>query len=174
MSRTNMVANSSKVPDGLSSSVTASEMEARLLRVAAEQLSDCIQFAEKNELDCTAALGVVRSSISGKNFPGNDTVRQINGACNEAIRALQFVDALVQRLTHVRFSLEEIATCAGVDTADTPVEWCRVSAKVASIYSMSREHDVFDSVMGGSSHGDVPGMESDNARGSGGGGVDMF
>ncbi len=147
-----------------------------LIEVAAAQIETSIDFARGHEGDCTGALARVCEIADGQCATESAELR---AACNQAIVALQFVDALAQRLDHVHAGLAGIARTLREDPClDTPSAWDALATETSAAYSTREEHEVFERVMADTdTTAGKAGAERGDEGGSGpatGGGMELF
>lgn len=92
-----------------------------------------------------------------KSIPEGDARDNIQGNCafvsakmQEAIIAFQFYDRLVQRLSHVCHSIDELADLiSDSGRLYNPHEWFGLQQKIRSKYTMEEEKLMFDALMEG-------------------------
>lgn len=108
----------------------------KIAQCLAEITGDVQQFEARLQADPSAASGVqlaaaVRTSVAA------------------AVKALQFYDKLIQRLTHVRSGLAIPADATADLAAAAGIDWNNILDQVRSRYSMVEERVLFDFMMRG-------------------------
>ncbi len=73
----------------------------------------------------------------------------VRGSLQSAVKALQFYDKLIQRLTHVRAGLAIPADASTDPTALATIDWDAILDEVRARYSMVEERVLFDFMMRG-------------------------
>lgn len=94
-----------------------------------------------------------------KSLPEGESRDNIEANCNivsakmqEAIVAFQFYDRLVQRLSHVSHSIDDMAgLISDSSRLYNPHEWFGMQQKIRSKYTMEEEKLMFDALMEGKS-----------------------
>jgi hypothetical protein len=90
-----------------------------------------------------------RLPAAGADSNATELVTSVRASVQGVIKALQFYDKLIQRLTHVRSGLA-IPADATADTASAgKVDWNNVLDQVRARYSMVEERVLFDFMMRG-------------------------
>ena len=87
----------------------------------------------------------------------NETREQLEQQCavtgqqmQSAVMAFQFYDKLVQRLTHVRNSMGQLADLiADASRQNSPAEWQKLHQQIRSAYTMEQDRLLFDTLMSG-------------------------
>ena len=132
---------------------------ADVIALSVAQLNATLDFTAKQENGCTEALLRVLSltkeirntldDVTEENLLAvNSSMSALANNANDAIGALQFVDALVQRLAHILFELQQIAEFAESDIClDSTELWRELLTRIRAMYSMREERAVFDAVM---------------------------
>jgi hypothetical protein len=78
-----------------------------------------------------------------------ELVASVRSSLAAAVKALQFYDKLIQRLTHVRSGLAIPADATADGGAATNVDWNNILDQVRARYSMVEERVLFDFMMRG-------------------------
>lgn len=79
-----------------------------------------------------------------------DNCRIVSERVNEAIIAFQFYDRMVQRLSHVAHSVDDLGgLIADSRRLYNPHEWVGMQQKIRSKYTMDEERVMFDAIMQG-------------------------
>jgi hypothetical protein len=80
---------------------------------------------------------------------GAQVIAEVRASVAAAVKALQFYDKLIQRLTHVRSGLAIPADATSDVTAAAGVDWNDILDQVRARYSMVEERVLFDFMMRG-------------------------
>jgi len=80
---------------------------------------------------------------------GAQVIAAVRGSVAAAVKALQFYDKLIQRLTHVRSGLAIPADATSDVAAAAAVDWNNILDQVRARYSMVEERVLFDFMMRG-------------------------
>ncbi|HEY6452146.1 MAG TPA: hypothetical protein VIX87_06070 [Steroidobacteraceae bacterium] len=81
--------------------------------------------------------------------PCKELATAIRASVQSAVKALQFYDKLIQRLTHVRVGLAIPADASTDPAASTRIDWNAILDEVRGSYSMVEERVLFDFMMRG-------------------------
>lgn len=98
-------------------------------------------------------------AAAARELPVNPEVNVINNNCTDvsgkiqaAIVAFQFYDKLTQRLSHLRKSLDSLATLvADPSRLYNPYEWRGLQEKIKSRYTVEADRAMFDAILQGHS-----------------------
>ena len=115
------------------------ESDAQVDKIAqclAEITGDLQQFEQRLQSDPSSADGAQLAA-------------SLRGSVAAAVKALQFYDKLIQRLTHVRSGLAIPADATTDHAAAANVDWNNILDQVRSRYSMVEERVLFDFMMRG-------------------------
>ncbi len=143
-----------------------SDYLAEVISLSAAQLEAAMKFATHEEAKCTDSLlrGIAHINDArrelNKSFVDADgvdrsilskldgTLGHVSEDANAAITALQYVDALSQRLSHILFELNQVAKFAdsgrNLDSID---DWAELLNRIRTMYSIHEEREVFDAAM---------------------------
>ena len=150
---------------------------AALLELASSQLEVAVHSSEtqvQTLAKSIATLMTLGATLKAATRPGTATDEL---ACNiveharSALMAMQFHDALVQRVAHVKDSLTELNEALG-SSPPAEIDWATVLAGIRFRYSMEDERMLFDRIIGAAACPDVNSHDSthDSLRSS----VELF
>jgi hypothetical protein len=148
-----------------------------LISLSVAQLRAAMNYAAHQESQCTASVldvlsrivraqkllnGDLGSEVDTSIFSAVDeTLAGLSKEARNAVTALQFVDALAQRLSHIEFALKQIGEFANSGRRPDSVEdWTRLLERIRAMYSIHEEREVFDAVMENASIGKL--IDADN------------
>ena len=142
---------------------------AALLALASSQLEVAAHTTEAQvetlagSIAALVTLGAELRAASGAGTATGTLSGQIVEQAHKALVAMQFHDALVQRVAHVRDSLTELNDALASAPA-AEVDWVSVLAGIRFRYSMEDERMLFDRIVGAgaspAANGHEPGHDS--------------
>jgi hypothetical protein len=75
---------------------------------------------------------------------------EVSGKMQKSIMAFQFYDKLVQRLNHVRNSLQQLANLVADDESlHSKTAWQKLQTEVRAAYTMEEDRVLFDAILAG-------------------------
>jgi hypothetical protein len=86
---------------------------------------------------------------AGADASATELVNSVRASVQGVVKALQFYDKLIQRLTHVRSGLAIPADATSDTAAAVKVDWNNILDQVRGRYSMVEERVLFDFMMRG-------------------------
>ncbi|MDJ0738224.1 MAG: hypothetical protein QNJ91_00800 [Gammaproteobacteria bacterium] len=160
-----MNASTATTPDLDWSQVTET---VRMLNLAVAQISMAMHEGEDSVGSLSASFtgmvghvdDIAASVTSAEAATVAETVRtsvlthcaEVQGGIQQSIVAFQFYDRLSQRLEHVRFALDALASLvADRSRLFDPGEWQALQTSIRAKYSMQEEQDMFDALHNGAS-----------------------
>jgi len=102
---------------------------------------------------CLAAIAAdlqrFEAQLPATGSAGSEFVNSVRSSVQSVVKALQFYDKLIQRLTHVRSGLAIPADATSDPAAAAKVDWSGILDQVRARYSMVEERVLFDFMMRG-------------------------
>jgi hypothetical protein len=160
------VAGAAREPrDALASALTVARGLHQFLNLGVAQLDAAVRESD-TQVDkiaqCLAAIATDLQQLEARAQAEaaakcTDLATSMRASLQAAVKALQFYDKLIQRLTHVRAGLaipadattDPTATATASATASATIDWNGVLEQVRARYSMVEERVLFDFMMRG-------------------------
>jgi hypothetical protein len=160
------VAGAAREPrDALVSALTVARGLHQFLNLGVAQLDAAVRESD-TQVDkiaqCLAAIATDLQQLEARAQAEpaakcTDLATSIRASVQAAVKALQFYDKLIQRLTHVRAGLaipadattDPTATATATATASATIDWNGILDQVRARYSMVEERVLFDFMMRG-------------------------
>jgi hypothetical protein len=160
------VAGAAREPrDALASALTVARGLHQFLNLGVAQLDAAVRESD-TQVDkiaqCLAAIATDLQQLEARAQAEpaakcTDLATSIRASVQAAVKALQFYDKLIQRLTHVRAGLaipadattDPTATATATATASATIDWNGILDQVRARYSMVEERVLFDFMMRG-------------------------
>jgi hypothetical protein len=158
------VAGAAREPrDALASALTVARGLHQFLNLGVAQLDAAVRESD-TQVDkiaqCLAAIATDLQQLEARAQAEpaakcTDLATSIRASVQAAVKALQFYDKLIQRLTHVRAGLAIPAdattdpTATATATASASIDWDGILDQVRARYSMVEERVLFDFMMRG-------------------------
>jgi ABC-type transporter Mla subunit MlaD len=144
-------------PDVLSSALAIARGLHQFLNLGVAQLDAALRESDAQVdkiAQCLAALSsdVQQLESRVRSEPGAmcaDLAASLRDSLQSAVKALQFYDKLIQRLTHVRAGLAIPADATTDPAAPALIDWNSILDQVRGRYSMVEERVLFDFMMRG-------------------------
>jgi hypothetical protein len=123
----------------------------QFLNLGVAQLDAAVRESDAQVDKIAQCLAAIASDMQQfDSAAGNaELVASVRASVAAAVKALQFYDKLVQRLTHVRSGLAIPADATADVDAATTVDWNNILDQVRARYSMVEERVLFDFMMRG-------------------------
>jgi hypothetical protein len=151
-------ANPGAEPDALNSAQALARGLHQFLNLGVAQLDAAVRESDAQVdkiAQCLAAISAdVQRFEAGlpdgtANATGIEMVNSVRASVQGVIKALQFYDKLIQRLTHVRSGLAIPADATSDPAVAGKVDWNGILDQVRARYSMVEERVLFDFMMRG-------------------------
>jgi hypothetical protein len=160
------VAGAAREPrDALASALTVARGLHQFLNLGVAQLDAAVRESD-TQVDqiaqCLAAIATDLQQLEARAHAEpaakcTDLATSMRASVQAAVKALQFYDKLIQRLTHVRAGLaipadattDPTATATATATASATIDWNGILDQVRARYSMVEERVLFDFMMRG-------------------------
>lgn len=144
--------------DALGNAQTLARSLHQFLNLGVAQLDAAVRESDAQVdkiAQCLAAISAdvqrfeARLPPGGADANGTEMVNSVRASVQGVIKALQFYDKLIQRLTHVRSGLAIPADATTDQAAAINVDWNNILDQVRARYSMVEERVLFDFMMRG-------------------------
>lgn len=154
------VAGAAREPrDALASALTVARGLHQFLNLGVAQLDAAVRESD-TQVDkiaqCLAAIATDLQQLEARAQAEpaakcTDLATSMRASLQAAVKALQFYDKLIQRLTHVRagLAIPADATTDPTATASASIDWDGILDQVRARYSMVEERVLFDFMMRG-------------------------
>lgn len=152
------VAGAAREPrDALASALTVARGLHQFLNLGVAQLDAAVRESD-TQVDkiaqCLAAIATDLQQLEARAQAEpaakcTDLATSMRASLQAAVKALQFYDKLIQRLTHVRAGLAIPADATTDPTASASIDWDGILDQVRARYSMVEERVLFDFMMRG-------------------------
>ena len=123
----------------------------QFLNLGVAQLDAAVRESDAQVDKVAQSLAAIATELqqfdSGADVSG--LVNSVRASVATAVKALQFYDKLIQRLTHVRSGLAIPADATADTGAAANVDWNNILDQVRARYSMVEERVLFDFMMRG-------------------------
>jgi len=144
-------------PDALSSALAIARGLHQFLNLGVAQLDAALRESDAQVDKIAQCLATLSSDVQQlesrvQSEPGAkcaDLATSLRDSLQSAIKALQFYDKLIQRLTHVRAGLAIPADATTDPAAPATIDWNSILDQVRGRYSMVEERVLFDFMMRG-------------------------
>jgi len=150
-------------PDALTSAQALARGLHQFLNLGVAQLDAAVRESDAQVdkiAQCLAAISGDIQQFEARLSPGGaepgsadaggaELVNSVRASVQAVIKALQFYDKLIQRLTHVRSGLAIPADATSDPAAAGSVDWNGILDQVRARYSMVEERVLFDFMMRG-------------------------
>jgi hypothetical protein len=123
----------------------------QFLNLGVAQLDAAVRESDAQVDKIAQSLAAIATDMQQFDASANtpELVAAVRSSVAAAVKALQFYDKLVQRLTHVRSGLAIPADATADAGAATRVDWNDILDQVRARYSMVEERVLFDFMMRG-------------------------
>ncbi|HIF50367.1 MAG TPA: hypothetical protein EYQ42_02335 [Thiotrichaceae bacterium] len=118
-----------------------------------DALTDSFTHMARNIKSIQKSIEELPDSVNSElNQDIADKCDSLNEQVHNAIIAFQFYDRLIQKLTHVNDSMDNMSNLI-IDKSRlvNPIEWTALQNKIRSSYTMESERMMFDALMRGAS-----------------------
>jgi hypothetical protein len=123
----------------------------QFLNLGVAQLDAAVRESDAQVDKIAQSLAAIATDMQQFDSSANsaELVASVRASVAAAVKALQFYDKLVQRLTHVRSGLAIPADATADAGAANNVDWNNILDQVRARYSMVEERVLFDFMMRG-------------------------